>query len=340
MSPAGFRFPLKRDDAELTSRIAAALRYFGDCQLADGAIPDASIVRYPTAKLLKYWDTVNALKAIAIWTDVSPDWDDARVGRVLAYLKGLEKPNGMISWGELEVSPAEFCTETSSEYISALMLLGYREEATEKARYLRTRQSPAGAWSEVHPHVPRAFQTTSSVTGFALMALHDLDVEPMYLDEALDFLAKEQTRAGDFGINWFYYNTHYYLARPATEALAAYGCHSAVAAIRDFTLSDQNRDGYWYGEVPGFSSTISAELQSVLALRTLVCAGAGLDDPAVRKGLSWLLPRQRADGCWSGGPYPYPDTDSYQEFRALQDVFATSQVLVLLDQLTRREAAQ
>ena len=338
MTAGNTRFTVPLGESEVTGQVAAALRYFGSCQQSDGAIPDGSIIRYPTAKLLKYWDTVNALKAIAIWGEISADWDEVRVGRVLAYLKAQEKPNGMISWGELEVSSAEFCTETSSEYISALTHLGLREEAGPKARYLRTRQSPAGSWSEVHPHVPKAFQTTSSVTGFALMALYELDEEPMYLDEALDFLAKEQTRAGHFGINWFYYNTHYYLARPATAALAAYGCHSAVAAIRDFTLSDQHRDGYWYAEVDGFSSTISAELQTVLALQTLVSTGAGLDDPAVRKGLTWLLPQQRADGSWSGGPYPYPDTESYQEFRALQDVFATSQVLVLLGRLMRRKA--
>ncbi|WP_176737826.1 prenyltransferase/squalene oxidase repeat-containing protein [Micromonospora inyonensis] len=315
--------------------INSALQYFQRCQLPDGAIPDASIARFPTANLLKNWDTVNALKAIALWRDRVPYEDGGTIDRVLAFLRSCEKPSGMISWGTFEVSPAEFCTETSSEYISALTHLGLTEQATTKANFLRSRQLPGGAWSEVHPHVPKAFQTVASVTGFAMMALVELGIEPLYLDEALDHLANLQTSAGDFGINWFYYNTHYYLTRPATAALAAYGCYSAVAAVREFTLSQQRADGSWFVRVDGFDATSSPELQSALALQTLVCAGAGSDDPAVRRGLVWLLDRQRADGSWSGGPYPYPDTESYQDFQALQDVYATSQVLALVHQLTR-----
>jgi len=333
---------LSREDISVLTAVTSALDYFAACQLPDGAIPDASIARYPTANLLKYWDTVNALKAIAIWRNAATGragksgaahWDNAIVDRVLAFLRGCEKPNGMISWGTLEVGPSEFCTETSSEYISALTHLGLREQATRKALYLRSRQLPSGAWSEVHPHVPKAFQTTSSVTGFAMMALVELGLEPTYVDEALDFLAKKQTRAGHFGINWFYYNTYYYLTRPATAALAAYGCHSAVAAVCEFTLANQRDDGSWFVEVEGFDDAPSEELQSALALQTLACAGLGLEEPAVRKGLDWLMGRQRADGSWSGGPFPYPNTETYRDFRALQDVYSTSQVLILLDQL-------
>ena len=313
--------------------VGEALVYLQKCQTADGAIPDASIVEHPTANLLKNWDTVNALKAIALWRQRVPYTDGGTVERVLKFLQSCEKPSGMISWGTLAVSPAEFCTETSSEYISALTHLGLREQATRKALYLRSRQLPSGAWSEVHPHVPKAFQTTSSVTGFAMMALVELGLEPTYVDEALDFLAKKQTRAGHFGINWFYYNTYYYLTRPATAALAAYGCHSAVAAVCEFTLANQRDDGSWFVEVEGFDDAPSEELQSALALQTLACAGLGLEEPAVRKGLDWLMGRQRADGSWSGGPFPYPNTETYRDFRALQDVYSTSQVLILLDQL-------
>jgi hypothetical protein len=171
-----------------------------------------------------------------------------------------------------------------------------------------------------------------------MMALHELDIEPLYLDEALDFLAGQQTRAGHFGINWFYYNTYYYLTRSTTAALASFGYHTAVAAVRDFVLSQQRADGSWFTAVAGFSAASSPELQSVLGLRTLVCTGLGVDDPPVHRGVHWLLSRRRADGSWSGGPFPYPDTDSYRDFYALQDVYATSQVLMLLNQLTEEEA--
>lgn len=46
--------------------------YFQQSQIADGAIPDASIFDYPTASLLRKLDTVNALKTIAMWRHLVP----------------------------------------------------------------------------------------------------------------------------------------------------------------------------------------------------------------------------------------------------------------------------
>jgi prenyltransferase beta subunit len=325
-------------DVPFAQVLGEALAYLQQCQTPDGAIPDASIVEHPTANLLKNWDTVNALKAIALWRHLAPYADGGTVERALKFLRSCEKPSGMISWGTLEVSPAEFCTETSSEYISALTHLGMTDEARRKALYLRTRQLTSGPWCEVHPHVPKAFQTAPSVTGFALMALLELDIEPLYLDEALDFLARQQTGEGHFGINWFYYNNHYYLARPVTAALAGFGYYTAVPMVRDFVRDQQRPDGSWFTAVKGFTDSSSPELQSALALRTLVAAGVGADDSSVRRGVTWLLGRRRNDGSWSGGPFPYPDTAGYRDFHALQDVFATSQVLMLLNQLMGEES--
>ncbi|MBB5160020.1 prenyltransferase/squalene oxidase repeat-containing protein [Saccharopolyspora phatthalungensis] len=320
--------------------VSEALAYFQRGQFADGSIPDPSITEFPTATLLKYWDTINALKAIALWRD-QVDYDDrGTVDAVLKYLRSCEKPNGLISWGTLETAPSEYCTETTSEYISSLTHLGLVDEAKKKAMVLRSQQLPSGPWSEVHPHVPKAFQTVPSVTGFALGALLGLDIEPLYVDEALNFLVSTQHDDGHFGINWFYYNTYYYLTRPVTAALANFGHYTAVAATRDFVLSQQREDGSWYTQVQGFSDFSSPELHTTLALETLVHAGMDADERAVSKGIAWLLTRLRPDGSWYGGPYPYPETDSYRDFRALQDVYATSQVLGLLKLLVDLENEQ
>src|SRR5262249_8980916 len=106
-------------DVPFEQVVSAALAYLQRCHTADGAIPDASIVEHPTANLLKNWDTVNALKAIALWRHRVPYEDGGTVERALTFLQSCEKPSGMISWGALAVSPAEFCTETSSECTSA-----------------------------------------------------------------------------------------------------------------------------------------------------------------------------------------------------------------------------
>ncbi|UGQ11306.1 terpene cyclase/mutase family protein [Yinghuangia sp. ASG 101] len=310
-----------------------ALAYFRSCQR-----PDGSIVEQPGTLVFQEWDSVNALKAIALWRGASAFDDGDTVEGLLRFLRSRQKPTGMLSWGAIEVGPAEYCTETSSEYIAGLTHLGLLDDARRKAVFLRSTQLPSGPWAEVHSHIPRAFQTEPSVTGFALTALLGLDVDALYLDEALDFLVKAQKREGHFGINWYYYGTYYYLMRPAVAALSGFGHHAPVGAARDFVLNRQRDDGSWYDRVEGFGDYAAPEQHTALALETLVHAGMGSDEPPVRRAVEWLLRRRRSNGSWHGGTYPYPATDSYREFRATQDVVTTAQILSAFKQLSILEA--
>jgi hypothetical protein len=56
-------------------------------------------------------------------------------------------------------------------------------------------------------------------------------------------------------------------------------------------------------------------------------------DPAVRRGIGWLLDHRRPDGSWLGGDFPYPETDGYRDFYAPQDAFTTAQVLIAFKRL-------
>jgi hypothetical protein len=318
----------------LSRVVSHALRYLQDRQL-----PDGSIVDDPEILIFQEWDSVNALKTIACWRDRVPYQDSGTVGRALDFLRSREKATGMLNWGNLETGPEEYCTETSSEYIAGLTLLGLEAEALPKAEFLRNRQLPEGAWTEAHPHIPKAFQTESSVTGFALMALLGLDLDPIYEDQALSFLTNAQRPEGHFGLNWYYYGTYYYLMRPAIAALAEFGHYPVVARARDFVLSQQLPDGSWYSQVAGFGDYSSAEQHTALALGVLAHAGMDARQPPVRRALRWLLEHQREDGSWNGGSYPYPETESYQSFRATQHIFTTAQVLSALHHLSTLEAS-
>lgn len=319
---------LRAQERALLDIVGPTLDYFERVQLDDG-----SIAEDPATLIFQEWDSVNALKAMAIWRDVAGCERPAVVDGILGFLRSRETSGGMLRWGEREVGPGEYCTETSAEYVSALTLLGREDEARPKAGVLRSRQLPSGAWAEMHPHIPNAFQTEPSVTGFALDALMGLDVEPLYLDDALAFLVRAQKDEGHFGINWYYYNTHYYLLRPAVSVLATFGHHAAVARARAFTLSDQRADGSWYSEVEGFEGLSSPELHTALALRTLAHTGMTAADAHVARAIGWLLERRREDGSWDGGRYPYPDTPAYSDFRATQHVYTTAQVLTAFRQL-------
>jgi prenyltransferase beta subunit len=325
-----FESVVKQYGTSLGQVVDDAIQYFQRCQQ-----PDGSIAEDPQIHVFQEWDSVNALKAIALWRDKSPADTTATVNSILEFLSTREKPTGMLSWGAIEVGPAEYCTETSSEYVAALTLLGRIEQAYERAEFLRCRQLASGPWEEVHSHIPKAFQTESSVTGFVLMALVGLDLEPIHLDAALDFLAEKQHNEGHFGINWYYYCTHYYLMRPAVAALASFGNYPAVAAARDFVLAQQRPNGSWFSEVDGFGDLAAPEQHTALALATLAHAGMTAEDPPVRLAISWLLDRQRPDGSWFGGRYPYPETESYSAFRATQDVFTTAQVLAAFKELEK-----
>ncbi|MFE7741744.1 prenyltransferase/squalene oxidase repeat-containing protein [Nocardia sp. NPDC057455] len=319
---------VKQHGLSLGQVVGDAIRYFQRCQQ-----PDGSIAEDPEVLVFQEWDSVNALKAIAMWHDRTASHTPILAERIVSFLSTREKPTGMLSWGAIEVGPDEYCTETSSEYIAALTLLGRVEQARQRADFLRSKQLASGPWEEVHSHIPKAFQAEPSVTGFALMALTGLDEDPLHLDAALNFLAEKQHSEGHFGINWYYYGTHYYLMRPAVAALASFGNYPAVAAARDFVLAQQRADGSWYSEVPGFGDMAAAEQHTALALATLAYAGLTAEDPPVRRAIGWLLARRRADGSWFGGRYPYPETESYSAFRATQDVFTTAQVLAAFKEL-------
>jgi prenyltransferase beta subunit len=308
--------------------IGEAIEYFRRCQQ-----PDGSIVDDPTSMMFREWDSINALKAIALWQEEIHTDLTSLIEPVLRFLAAQEKPNGMLSWGGAEIASNKYCTETSSEYITALTLLGRTDQARAKANFLRDRQRPDGPWEEMHIHIPKAFQLEPSVTGFALLALDGLDIEPTHLDEALDFLASKQHSEGHFGINWYYYATHYYLMRSTVAALANFASYRAVAAARDFALAQQRPDGSWFSQADGAGTTAAPELHTALALATLAHAGMSVDEPAVRHAIEWLLDRRRPDGSWSGGDYPYPETDSYRDFHAPLDTFTTAQVLIAFKQL-------
>ncbi|MGE2817966.1 hypothetical protein ACQI5H_22900 [Mycobacterium heidelbergense] len=312
----------------LSQVIGEAIEYFRRCQQPDGSISD-----HPSAALFREWDSVNALKAIALWQKDIPFDLTGLIDPMLGFFAAQEKPTGMLSWGGAEIAADEYCTETSSEYITALTLLGRTEQACVKANFLRDRQLADGPWEEVHPHVPKAFQLAPSVTGFALLALDGLGIEPTYLDEALMFLAGKQHSDGHFGINWYYYASYYYLMRSTVAALANFGSYRAVAAARDFVLAQQRPDGSWFSRVEGTGTAAAPELHTAFAVATLAHAGMSADERPVRSAIGWLLDRRRPDGSWFGGNYPYPAIEGYADFYAPKDAFTTAQVLCALKQL-------
>lgn len=329
---------VERSGTPLPAVVSGAADYFRRHQL-----PDGSIAEEPSEIVFHIWDTVYALKTMVSWRRLIPSeaasTTDAAVARVLDYLASREKPSGMVSFGEDPIGVNEYDPETTSEYIVSLARLGLADQARQKAEYLRSRQFPAGNWELPHPFIPKAFRYSPSVTGFCMMALEAADVEPAYPGEALEFLARNQTARGDFGLNRFYYNTPLYFVRPATATLARFGCHAAVAAARDFLLAYQSEDGSWPATSDLIDNHVAAELRTGLALEALAHAGVLADEAPVRRAIAWLMARRRPDGSWAGGRYPYTVREGYPDVRVQMDVYTTSQILAAFWHLASAEAA-
>jgi Squalene cyclase len=318
-------------ESALSSVVGRAFDYLASKQLSDGCVTDR-----PDELIMAIWDSVHALRACASWRDSLSPRHDATLGRARAFLRANETSEGLISWGDR--LPDEYSGETSSEYVTALVHLGERDEAFAKASALRSAQLLSGPWRENHSQVPEAFQTMPSVTGFVLRALWLVDLAPYYPDKAIAFLRQAQTAEGHWGYNWYYNAVPYYVMMPVTAALARFNCYPPLAKARAYTLSQQRADGSWRFDITdvvgAYSKQLSACAHTVFALETLVSCGLSPEDPPVRRGLTWLLAQQNADGSWDGGTFPYPPAEQYAKFQATQDVYATATVLVLLKRLT------
>src|SRR5262249_50739128 len=157
-------------------------------------------------------------------------------------------------------------------------------------------------------------------TGFALRALSLLDLVPCYPDNALTFLQRAQTAEGHWGYNWYYYGIPYYVMAPVAAALARFNCYPPLAKARAYVLSRRLADGRWgfaLADVVGAAyKQLSACADTTYALDPLFSCGLSPGDPPIRRGLTWLLEQQRADGSWHGGTYPYPPTEQYAGFQA------------------------
>jgi Squalene-hopene cyclase C-terminal domain len=323
--------PESPPESTVQSVVGRAFDYLAGKQLGDGCITDQQ-----DELILAIWDSVHALRACALWRDSLSTRHDAMLRRLRTFLRANETPEGLISWGDR--LPDEYSGETSSEYITALVHLGEKDDALARARILRSAQLRSGPWRENHSQVPEAFQTMPSVTGFALRVLWLLGLAPSYPDKALEFLQRAQTAEGHWGYNWYYNAVPYYVMMPVAAALARFSCYPPLAKARAYILSQQCADGSWRFDIKdvagAYSKQLSACVHTVYALETLLSCGLSPDDPPVRRSLTWLLTKQDADGAWRGGTFPYPPTEQYADFEATQDVYATAIVLVLLKRLT------
>jgi len=158
---------------------------------------------------------------------------------------------------------------------------------------------------------------TSDVTARCVSMLAQLgERDSPRMKAALGFLAKEQMADGSWfgrwGVNYIYGTWSVMCALNAAGLTIA---DPMVAKGAAWLRSIQNADGGW-GEdcdsykldYAGYEPAPSTASQTAWALLALMAAGL-VDDPAVERGIAWLVECQQADGLWgqehyTGGGFP------------------------------------
>ncbi|HYZ48764.1 MAG TPA: squalene--hopene cyclase, partial [Sphingomonas sp.] len=209
---------------------------------------------------------------------------------------------------------------------------GYDEAIARGAEWTMGLQSKDGGWGAFDAdnsyhylnNIPFADHgalldpPTSDVTARCLSMLAQLG-EPRdsaRMQAAIRFLEAEQMPDGSWFGRWgvnYVYGTWSVLC--ALNAAGLEPSHPMVKRGADWLVSIQNPDGGW-GEdcdsyrldYSGYAAAPSTASQTGWALLALMAAGR-VDDPAVERGVAYLLATQEGDGLWgqehyTGGGFP------------------------------------
>ena len=333
----------KLEEKAVLEAVAKGLDYFKEIQLTDGAISENEYRKFDI------WETINALKAIALWKSVVNIDDSAMIRKAFEFLSKHEKPNGMVLQKSFRTD--SFCLETSAEYIWILLDYYPEKEKTikEKLNYLKSLQTSDGYWNIQLSEIPESLQNSPSVTSYALNALNKGNMTADNMDAALGFLAESQQESGHWGAAWQAYGTpFYYMARVLSVVNRENSFPDRdriISKAKEYLLKTQKNDGSWnvdyirefFLKVRGTEGNrnyriekdmnkVSPELQTALALQCCFYCGLKTDSSVVSKAVDWLLLRQGKDGSWDGGNFPVP----LPHTRKSEDIYATSQVLTTL----------
>jgi squalene-hopene/tetraprenyl-beta-curcumene cyclase len=197
----------------------------------------------------------------------------------------------------------------------------FREAIARAREWVLGMQSANGGWgafdadntSEYLNHIPFADHgalldpPTADVTARCVSMIAQIGeaADAAVLSRALDFLRRSQEADGSWYGRWgmnYIYGTWSVLA-----ALNAAGVNSQATEIRRavaWLVAKQNDDGGWgeTGESYALEDRVreraaSTASQTAWALLGLMAAGE-VRNPAVARGIDWLLQREDADGFW------------------------------------------
>jgi squalene-hopene/tetraprenyl-beta-curcumene cyclase len=209
---------------------------------------------------------------------------------------------------------------------------GYEQAIDRGAEWVRGLQSRDGGWAAFDAdnsyyylnNIPFADHgalldpPTEDVTARCLSMLAQLgeDADNPQVKAGIDYMARTQLADGSWfgrwGVNYIYGT---WSALCALNAVGLTDAHPMVRKAADWLKAIQNVDGGW-GEdcesyrldYSGYTPAPSVASQTAWAVLGLMAAGL-VDDPAVKRGVAWLVSHEDAEGFWqepwyTGGGFP------------------------------------
>ena len=167
--------------------------------------------------------------------------------------------------------------------------------------WLHHMQNRNGSWSEwVRNSSIMNDRPCAGVTAHVVMALHRYR-EPAApgspIARGLAYLRRTQQPDGSIESVWFRDDVHGTSRLLEAFVEARHGSNPAAVAARRWLLANQAADGGWplRHRLPPAGSTAE---ETAWALFALLKAGQSADDPAIVRGLEWLLEHQDDEGSW------------------------------------------
>jgi len=286
------------------------VNFLKSIQRNDGAICDT------INSLFETWETILALTAI-YKTNSSVNISVVKKG--ISFLMKNENSDGLICHNQQ--CKKAYCLETTAVYFNLLKLTGKNEKMKSSLKKIAAFQKLTGEWDIGNPDVTLQ-KDFPSVTAFVLNLFHDAAAEPVYKKEAISWLLKRQSSAGDWGSVWEYYGCTAYALWPIMKVLQNENTPESTLAKDKaiaYVLALQNNDGSWHNKNTALQKQTSASLQTALMLLALQHAGLK-NIEAITRGINFLVKNQQQTGSWDGGYFPIPEKRySKQEY-----VFATA----------------
>jgi squalene-hopene/tetraprenyl-beta-curcumene cyclase len=313
--------------------LAEALRHLDDLCITDG-----DTIRVQPC-ISPVWDTV--LAAHALFQSGTPA-DDPHLARSVAWLIGKQTRlpgdwaarNSAAPGGWYFEMRNEFYPDVDDTCMALMVLAQARAGGDDDARegaiarglaWMLGMQNDDGGWASFDrgndkdwlTHVPFADHnamidpSTADITARVLESLsHDAGygVDHPVVKRAIAFLKRDQATDGcwygRWGVNYIYGTWQ------VLRGLAAIGEDMDAVYVRRavrWFLDRQNEDGGWgesiasYDDLAQKGRGASTPSQTAWALMGLIAAGE-TGNPAVRRGVAWLLDRQQG-GTWEQIPW-------------------------------------